>query len=149
MARLILHGISILVIGCVTTHLLLAKEKPLSPIDAAAGVPDGKETRIEATIGTSGIFKSKSGHYVFLTDAEKYGETEYLIVVIPAESFKKFGDAEPYKLRSRFTDKKIRVRGVVQKEIMKVRSDKGAFVVEWVRVRIEVTDPKQIEILKE
>jgi hypothetical protein len=107
------------------------KEKPLSPVDAIKKV--NEKVTVEMTVKASKNRLEKRGE-IYLDSEDDFHDPKNLGIVITktgATAFAKAGVEEP---AGHFKGKTIRVTGTV---IIKER-----------RPRIEVEDPKQIEIVK-
>ncbi len=127
------------------TGIAGADEKVLSPREARA--LEGKEVTVEATVQAAGKYKRGTAeHHFWLVNAKlpKTFTQDTVYVAIPVTEAKKFGqedlDKLQFELFQKYHEKTIRVRGTVRLE--KDEDGKES------RVRIDVTDPKQITIAK-
>lgn len=133
-----------------------AEDKPVSAADVLLTRDTGEEAFIAAKFQTEGELSSKTQHYVFFTDSGAVPGQEKLLVIIPAEACKAFGVKDTAELRKQFAGKKIEIRGkivVEEYEYVSIQGELGRGAVGYTsistkRVRIDVTDPKQIKVVK-
>jgi hypothetical protein len=119
------------VIVVATATVMATEDKPLSPVDAIKKV--NEKVTVEMVVKASKNRVEKRGE-IYLDSEEDFHDPKNLGIVITKAGAAKFAEAGVKEPASHFKAKTIRVSGTV--------------IIKEKRPRIEVEDPKQIEIVK-